>query len=285
MHFSVTERAPFLAACVQLRAGIDRAANLAAALRLIGKAADKGARFIATPEMTNVLDRNADRLFSTLPDEAGLSEIGAFSDVAARRRIHLLIGSMAVKTGPRRAANRAFLFGPDGRILARYDKIHRFDVDLPGGESWRESNVYDAGEKAVIVETPLARFGLSICYDVRFPGLYRRLAQAGAEVLLVPAAFTRQTGIAHWRTLLLARAIETGSFVMAPAQGGDHEDGRATYGHSLIVGPWGDPLAESPHDDPGIILAEIDLSKSAEARRRIPNLALETSPEVITIKT
>jgi predicted amidohydrolase len=275
----------FLAACVQMRSGVERARNVAAALELIADAAGKGARFIATPEMTNVLDRNADRLFASLPEEDALAEIAAFAEAAKRWSTHLLIGSMAVKTGVRRAANRSYLFGPDGRILARYDKIHRFDVDLPGGESWRESNVYDAGRNAIVVETPLARLGLTICYDVRFPSLYRRLAQAGAELLLIPAAFTRQTGVAHWRTLVIARAIETGSFVMAPAQGGDHEDGRATYGRSLIVGPWGDPLAECPHDDPGVILAAIDPGKSAEARRRIPNLALETAPEVLTIRS
>lgn len=267
-----------------MRSGVDRPTNLDTALGLIDEAAGRGAQFVATPEMTNVLDRNADRLFASLPDEAGLAEIAAYSAAAQRLKIHLLIGSMAVKTGARRAANRSYFFGPDGRLLARYDKIHRFDVDLPGGESWRESKVYDAGERAVIVETGLARIGLSICYDLRFPGLYRRLAQAGAEILAVPAAFTRQTGIAHWRTLICARAIETGSFVIAPAQGGDHEDGRATYGRSMIVGPWGDPLAECPHDDPCVILAEIDPGKSSDARRRIPNLGLETAPEVITIR-
>lgn len=280
----MTDRGPFLAACVQMRSGVERKRNVEAALALIDEAARRGATFVATPEMTNILDRNADRLFTALPEEAALVEIAAFAEAARRLSIHLLIGSMAVKTGPRRAANRSYLFGPDGRILARYDKIHRFDVDLPGGESWRESNVYDAGGRAVVVDTPFARLGLTICYDVRFPSLYRRLAQAGAELLLVPAAFTRQTGAAHWKTLLTARAIETGSFVVAPAQGGDHEDGRATWGRSLIVGPWGDPLAECPGDDPGVILAAIDPGKSAEARRRIPNLALETAPEVFTIR-
>ena len=281
----MSERASFIAACVQMRSGVDRARNVESALALIGEAAAKGAHFIATPEMTNVLDRDADRLFATLPEESGLAEIEAFSGAAARYGAFLLIGSMAVKTGPRRAANRSYLFGPDGRLVARYDKIHRFDVDLPGGESWRESNVYDGGDRAVVVETPLARVGLSICYDVRFPTLYRRLAQSGAEMLVVPAAFTRQTGKAHWRALLIARAIETGSFVAAPAQGGDHQDGRSTFGRSLIIGPWGDPLAECPHDDPGVIFATIDPALSAEARRRIPNLALETAPEVLTIRS
>ena len=271
----------FLAAAVQMRSGVDRATNLRDALGLIDEAARRGAAFVATPEMTNVLDRDVGRLFQKLPYEDGLEEVPAFADAARRRKIHLLIGSMAVRTGERRAANRSYFFGPDGAIVARYDKIHRFDVDLPNGESWRESNVYDGGTSAVLARTPLAAIGLTICYDVRFPGLYRRLAQAGAEVLAVPAAFTKQTGIAHWRTLLTARAIETGSFVVAPAQGGRHEDGRETYGRSIIIGPWGDPLAENPSDEPGVIVAEIAPAKSAEARRRIPNLALESGVETV----
>ncbi|MBY0423423.1 MAG: carbon-nitrogen hydrolase family protein [Parvularculaceae bacterium] len=273
----------FRAAAVQMRSGVERSANLRDALALIEEAARNGARFVATPEMTNVLDRDANRLFRHLPPEDGLEEIGAFSDCAKRLGIHLLVGSMAVRTQDRRAANRSFLFGPDGAVIARYDKIHRFDVDLPNGETWRESNVYDRGNTAVIAKTSLAAFGLTICYDVRFPGLYRRLAQAGAEVLAVPAAFTKQTGIAHWRTLLTARAIETGSFVIAPAQGGRHEDGRETYGRSMIIGPWGDPLAENPSDEPGVVYAEIAPAKSGEARRRIPNLALETPVETIIL--
>lgn len=269
----------FVAACVQMRSGLDRRRNLDAALALVRRAAEQGAQFVATPEMTNVLDRDAGRLFSHLDTEDSLFEIEAFAAAARDLRIHLLIGSMAVRTDKRRAANRSFFFGPDGALIGRYDKIHRFDVDLPGGESWRESNVYDGGALAVLVETPIACFGLSICYDVRFPGLYRRLAQAGAEVLLAPAAFTRQTGEAHWRTLLAARAIETGSFVIAPAQGGRHEDGRETWGRSAIFGPWGDPLAESPDAEPGVTVAEIDPARAAEARSRIPNLALETAVE------
>ena len=283
MRFSMTDRS-FRAACVQMRSGIDRTANLEAALALIDEAASGGADFVATPEMTNVLDRDADRLFSHLPGEDDLVEAKAFADAARRLRIHLLIGSMAVRTGPRRAANRSFFFGPDGALVARYDKIHRFDVDLPGGESWRESNVYDGGDAAVIVDTPIARFGLSICYDIRFPGHYRRLAQAGADVLMVPAAFTRQTGEAHWRTLLAARAIETGSFIVAPAQGGRHADGRDTWGRSMIIGPWGDPLAESPDAEPGVILATVDPARAREARRRIPNLTLETAVETRIFK-
>lgn len=276
----MAEKNTFVAACVQMRSGIERAKNVAAARALIAEAAEKGARLIATPEMTNVIDRKADRLFETLPEEDALAEIAAFSEAAREHGVFLLIGSMAVKIGERRAANRSFLFAPDGSIAARYDKIHMFDVDLPNGESWKESNVYRPGGRAVLAKTPLAQIGLTICYDVRFARLYRTLAQAGAEVLCVPAAFTRQTGIAHWKTLLTARAIENGAFVVAPAQGGTHEDGRQTYGHSLIVGPWGEILAEADGDEPGVILAEIDPAAAAEARQRIPNLGLEQSFEV-----
>ncbi|MGE0407654.1 MAG: carbon-nitrogen hydrolase family protein [Amphiplicatus sp.] len=274
---------PFIVACAQMRAGIDRARNLRDAQALIAEAAGKGARLVVTPEMTNVLDRDAERLLRALPEEKDLEEIPAFAAAARKHGIWLLVGSLAVKTGPRRAANRSYFFSPEGAIAARYDKIHMFDVSLPNGEEWRESNVYAPGAEAVLVETPLAKLGLSICYDVRFPHLYRALARAGAEILCVPAAFTRQTGEAHWKTLLAARAIETGAFVVAAAQGGRHEDGRATWGHSLVIGPWGESLAESPDDAPGVLLAEIDVRKSAEARRRIPNLALEVAPKVLTI--
>ncbi|MCK5744906.1 MAG: carbon-nitrogen hydrolase family protein, partial [Oricola sp.] len=276
----MAEPGPFRAACVQMRSGIERARNVEDACALIAEAAQKGATFVTTPEMTNVVDRKADRLFETLPAEEALAEIGSFSEAAKRHSVWLLIGSMAVKVGDRRAANRAYLFAPDGSTAARYDKIHMFDVDLPNGESWKESNVYRPGEKAVLAKTPLAQIGLSICYDVRFPRLYRTLAQAGAEVLCVPAAFTRQTGLAHWKTLLTARAIENGAFVVAAAQGGTHEDGRQTYGHSLIIGPWGQILAEADGDEPGVILAEIDPAAAREARQRIPNLGLEQSFEV-----
>lgn len=278
------DRKSFRAACVQMRSGIDRAKNTQDALALIGEAARGGAKFIATPEMTNAVDRKASRLLEGLPGEDGLTEISAFSDAARTHGVWLLIGSMAVSAGNGKAANRAFLFAPDGGIAARYDKLHMFDVDLPNGESWKESRVYEAGKDAVLVETPLAKIGLSICYDVRFPHLYRALAQAGAEVLCVPAAFTRQTGMAHWRTLLTARAIENGAFVIAPAQGGTHEDGRETYGHSLIIGPWGDILAQAPGDDPGVIFAEIDPAAALEARRRIPNLGLEQNFKISIVK-
>jgi len=274
----------FLAACVQMRSGIDRAANVEAATALISEAAAGGAQFITTPEMTNVLDQDPKRLFSHLDTEQDAFEVEAFSGLALRHKVWLLIGSMAVRANDNRAANRSFLFSPDGRIAARYDKIHMFDVSLPDGESWRESKVYKPGEVTTAVEAPLGKIGLSICYDVRFHALYRALSQEGAEVLCIPAAFTKQTGEAHWETLLRARAIENGAFVVAAGQGGHHEDGRDTYGHSMIVGPWGKVLAASDSADPGVILARIDPEKTHQARAAIPNLALEPGYKVLNVK-
>lgn len=278
-----SERTVFKAACVQMRSGIDRARNVDDALTLIADAAQKGAHFIVTPEMTNAVDKDAARLSGSLPEGESIEEVSAFSEAASENGVWLLIGSMAINRGDGRLANRSFLFGPDGAVAARYDKMHMFDVALADGETWRESRVYHAGSAAVVVETPLAMLGLSICYDLRFPHLYRALARAGAEVLCVPAAFTRQTGKAHWKTLLTARAIECGAFVVAAAQGGHHEDGRETFGHSLIVSPWGDVLAEAKGDEPGVILAEIDPLRVKKAREQIPSLALETPVEVLTI--
>jgi deaminated glutathione amidase len=280
----VGNKTPFLAACVQMRSGLDRSRNTQDALALIAEAAKRGARFVATPEMTNVVDRKSSRLMAALPFEDTLEEVSAFSAAAKEHGIWLLIGSMAVNAGGGKAANRGFLFAPDGAIAARYDKLHMFDVDLPNGESWKESKIFAAGSEAVLVDTPLANIGLTICYDVRFPKLYRELAQAGAEVFCVPAAFTRQTGKAHWRTLLTARAIENGAFVIAPTQGGLHEDGRETYGHSMMIGPWGDILAEAPGDAPGLIIAEIDPAASLVARQRIPNLGLEQNFKISKVK-
>lgn len=279
-----SDRTVFRAACVQMRSGTDRARNLADALALIAEAAGKGAHFIATPEMTNAVDRNAQRLSASLPAGETLEEISAFGAAAEEHGVFLLIGSLAVNRGDGRLANRSFLFGPDGAVAARYDKIHMFDVDLDNGESWRESRVYAPGGKAVVARTPLASFGLSVCYDIRFPQLYRAMARAGAEVFCVPAAFTRQTGRAHWKTLLAARAIECGAFVIGAAQGGLHEDGRETFGHSMIISPWGETLAEARGDEPGVILADIDPARVAKARAQIPNLALESAFEVINLE-
>ena len=267
-----------------MRSGVGRETNLRDALALIAEAAGQGADFIATPEMTNAVDRKARRLLEGLPQEAALEEVAAFAEAAKTHGAWLLIGSLAASDGAGKAANRSMLFSPEGAIVARYDKLHMFDVDLPGGESWKESKVYAPGAEAVLVETPFAKVGLSICYDVRFPLLYRRLAQAGAEILCVPAAFTRQTGKAHWKTLLTARAIENGAFVIAPAQGGLHEDGRETYGHSMIIGPWGEVLAEASGDAPGVIVADINLKDAHDARARIPNLGLERDYKISIIK-
>jgi len=267
--------AGFRAACVQMRSGLAPETNVPAALELIGEAAGRGAALILTPEMTHALDQNPKRLFGHIDVEDKTAALGAFCDAARAHGAWLGIGSLAIKLEERRAANRSYLISPDGEIAARYDKAHMFDVDLPGGESYRESNVYKRGETAVAAETPLGRLGLTVCYDVRFPHLYRRLAQSGAQMIAVPAAFTRQTGAAHWEVLLRARAIETGAFVLAAAQGGRHEDGRETYGHSLIVDPWGEVLAEAGDDDPGVIVAEIDLAQVERARARIPAWRLD----------
>lgn len=261
------------AACIQMRSTTDVATNLEDALRLIRVAAAEGAEFIATPEMTNLLDIRPGQARPKIKLEAEDACLDPLSALAAELGVTLLIGSLAVALpNDDRFANRSFLIGPDGSVLARYDKIHMFDVEVGDGQTYRESKAYRAGREAVLVRTPIAQIGMTICYDVRFPHLYRTLAQAGAELITVPAAFTRVTGEAHWHALLRARAIETGCFVLAPAQGGLHEDGRETYGHSLIVSPWGEILAEAKGEEPGIILADLDLHQVAKARARIPAL-------------
>lgn len=257
-------------AAVQLRSGVNIRHNLLAAEALIRGAAGDGASFVATPEMTHILQRSPKRLFAAIKPEAQDEGVAFFSALAKELEIFLLIGSLAILKSEGRAANRSLLFGPDGKILARYDKIHLFDVSVSRKETWKESAVYDRGDAAVIEQINGATLGLSICYDLRFAKLYREYAKAGAQILAVPAAFTKPTGEAHWEALLRARAIETGSFVIAPAQGGLHEDGRTTYGHSLIVGPWGDIRAELNNDEPGYILADIDVDDVAAARSKIP---------------
>lgn len=261
----------FKAAMIQMRSGLDPAANIDAAARLIQRAKDEGAEYVLTPEMTNLLAAKRDQLFATIVDEAKDASLAALRDLARRLAITLHVGSLAVRMSPERAANRSFLIGPDGEIVARYDKIHMFDVDLANGESYRESNSYAPGERAVLADLPWGRLGLTICYDLRFPALYRALAEAGASFLAIPSAFTRQTGEAHWHALNRARAIENGCYVFAAAQGGKHENGRETFGHSLIIDPWGRVLAEGG-TDPGVILAEIDPATVATARTRIPSL-------------
>tara|TARA_R110000868_G_scaffold1516_7_gene12076 strand:- start:3656 stop:4498 length:843 start_codon:yes stop_codon:yes gene_type:complete len=265
-------------ACVQMRSGVEIAPNIAAASDLIRDAAGQGAQLVATPEMTNLLDIRPGKARPKIVPEADDQTLAAMRSLAAELGIWVLVGSIAVTLeGEDRLANRSVLIAPDGSVRARYDKIHMFDVEVGDGQSYRESRAYRPGERAVLAETEFGKLGMTICYDVRFPHLYRKLAQAGAGILTIPAAFTRVTGEAHWHVLVRARAIETGSFIIAPAQGGKHEDGRETFGHSLIVSPWGEVLAEKADDAPGVILADLDLDAVAIARRRIPSLGNDQS--------
>jgi deaminated glutathione amidase len=260
----------FTAACIQMRSGRDPLKNRDAAVAMAREAAGRGAHFVQTPEMTSLLERNRAALFEKVGPEAQDPTLNALREVARERGIVVHVGSIAVKAGDK-IANRGYLIGQDGEIVASYDKVHLFDVDLPNGESWRESSTYAGGDRAVLAETPWGWLGMTICYDVRFAALYRALAENGASFLSAPACFTKQTGEAHWHVLHRARAIETGSFMISAAQGGLHEDGRETFGHSLIVDPWGRVLAEAG-TEPGVIMAEIDVGLVADARARIPTL-------------
>jgi predicted amidohydrolase len=261
----------FTVGLIQMRSGLDPAANLDAAAKLIAEAKAAGADYVQTPEMTNVMEMRRERLFAAISAEEADPSLAAFRALARRHAIHLHVGSLAIKLAGERAANRSFLIDRAGEIMARYDKIHMFDVDLANGESYRESRNFRPGELAVAADLPWGRLGLTICYDLRFPGLYRALAEAGSSMLAIPSAFTRQTGEAHWHVLVRARAIENGSFVFAAAQGGAHENGRETYGHSLVVDPWGRILAEGGVE-PGVVIAKIDLAAVASARGRVPSL-------------
>ncbi|MEC9367433.1 MAG: carbon-nitrogen hydrolase family protein [Pseudomonadota bacterium] len=256
---------------VQMRCGREIAPNIEAAVEGIRDAVTSGAELVVTPENTNILELSTSRLFATVSHEAGNPALERLAGLARELGIWLHVGSLAVKLSDDKVANRAFMIGPDGGVIATYDKIHMFDVDLPGGESYRESKNYRPGRQAVIAELPWGRYGMTTCYDLRFAALYRTLAQAGASIIAVPSAFTRITGRAHWHVLLRARAIETGCYIVAAAQGGDHEVGRATFGHSMVVSPWGEIIAEAG-EDPCVILTDIDLSQVAEARQRIPSL-------------
>jgi predicted amidohydrolase len=258
-------------ACVQLRCSDDIAENVSTASALIREAHKMGAQFIATPENTGLMAADAGAKLEKSLAEQDDKALPQFTHLAEELGIWLVVGSLAIKVEEGKTANRSYLIGPNGRIAARYDKIHLFDVNLASGESYRESNTVAPGAEAVVAATPFARVGLSVCYDLRFPHLYRALAKAGAEILTVPSAFTETTGKPHWHVLLRARAIETGCFVIAPAQGGTHANGRKTYGHSLIVGPWGDILAEAGKN-PGLITADLDLGEVAEVRGRLPSL-------------
>jgi deaminated glutathione amidase len=262
----------FKAAAIQMRSGTDVGANVVAFEALVREAAGKGAAYVQSPEMTGALMRDKAALIASLKPQAEDRVAAKAAALAAELGIHIHVGSTAIALPGGKVANRAFLFGRDGALIATYDKIHMFDVDLDKGESWRESATYEPGATAAIAELPFARLGFAVCYDLRFPQLFRAEALAGAEVLTVPAAFTRQTGEAHWHVLLKARAIENGAWVIAAAQGGLHEDGRETFGHSLVIDPWGRIVAEADHDEPAVVMAEIDTQASADARRKIPNL-------------
>jgi predicted amidohydrolase len=259
-------------ALFQSTTGIDPAANARALEQAIAEAAEGGAEILFTPEMSGLLDRDSGRAGKNLRSEDEDEVLAALRQAAHRHGIWLHIGSLAVLVEGGKVANRGFVIDREGQIRARYDKLHLFDVDLPTGESWRESNVYSAGKGVVLVNgTPIGKLGLTICYDLRFPGLFARLAESGADVIAVPAAFTVPTGKAHWHILLRARAIEAGLFVVAAAQVGRHEDGRQTFGHSLVIDPWGEVLLDMG-EDRGVGFADIDLKRISDVRGRIPAL-------------
>ena len=264
-------------AALQMRSGMEPAGNIEALAALVAEAAAGGAQYLLSPEVTVAFAENPEglaRVARPLDGNPGLAAVGR---IAARHRIFLHLGSLAIALPDGRFANKSVLFGPDGNIAATYDKIHLFDATLPGIRQYRESATYRGGAEAVLADAAGFRLGFSICYDVRFGALYRALAEAGAEVIAVPAAFTVPTGEAHWEVLLRARAIETGCYVIAAAQGGVHENGRATYGHSIIIDPWGAVIAEIAGDTPGVLLADIDLGQVAAARAKVPSLANERS--------
>jgi deaminated glutathione amidase len=275
--------AKFTAACVQITSQREFAPNIQAVGDLVRRARDAGAELIMTPEITGMFEPKRDLHLAKATDEAGNPALAAFRDLARETGAWLLVGSLAIKLEAARLANRSFLLAPDGVIAARYDKIHMFDVDLENGESYRESALYRPGDSTVLAGLPWGTLGMTICYDLRFPYLYRALAQAGADFLSIPAAFTVPTGKAHWHVLQRARAIENGCFVFAPAQWGQHAEGRRTYGHSLIVDPWGEVLADAG-EGVGFITAEIDPAKIAEARRMVPALRHDRAVPVPQLK-
>jgi predicted amidohydrolase len=267
-------------AVIGMRSGRSPAANIEAAAALIKQARQGGASYVLTPEMTNIMELERARLFAALHPEESDPSVAAFREVARELGLYVHVGSLALKVAPEKAVNRSLLIDPRGEVVARYDKIHMFDVELGNGESYRESRSYRAGDLAVLTDLPFGRLGMTICYDLRFPALYRALAEAGATLLSIPSAFTRVTGEAHWHLLVRARAVENGCFVLAAAQGGRHESGRETYGHSLIVDPWGRVVAEGG-TEPQVVLADLDLGEVTAARTRIPALEHGRRFEVI----
>jgi deaminated glutathione amidase len=268
---SADQASTFTAGLIQMRTGLLPLANLDTAVRLIEEAKAAGADYVQTPEMTNIMEVKRERLFATIVAEESDPCLAAFRELARRLGMFIHVGSLAIKLLPEKAANRSFLIDRNGDIVARYDKIHMFDVDLAGGESFRESRTYRPGEIAVATDLPWGRLGLTVCYDLRFPALYRALAEAGCSFLAIPSAFTRQTGEVHWHVLIRARAIENGAYVLAAAQGGKHENGRETFGHSLVVDPWGRIIAEGG-SEPGVVLARINPAEVSAARTKIPSL-------------
>ncbi len=262
----------FKVAAIQMCSGVDPQKNAADMARLVRDAAAQGAVYVQTPEMTGAVQKDRKGLMAVLKDEANDVIVSTAQELARELGIHVHVGSTAIALDDGKIANRGFLFAPGGSRICTYDKIHMFDVDLDNGESWRESAVYRPGGEARVADLPFAKLGFAICYDVRFPTLFRTEAVAGAEVLTVPAAFTRQTGEAHWEVLLRARAIENGAFLVAAAQAGVHEDGRETFGHSMIIDPWGKVLASAGGSGEQIVIAEIDVEQVKAARSKIPNL-------------
>jgi predicted amidohydrolase len=260
----------FKVALVQMRSAMEPKANIAEALAAIEEAKSAGADYVLTPEMTNIIAKR-ERMMATIVEEERDPTLAALREAARKHSLYIHIGSLAIRASPERAANRSFLIDRRGDVVARYDKIHMFDVDLAGGESYRESHSYRPGDLAVVADLPWGRLGVTICYDLRFPALYRALAESGASFLSIPSAFTKPTGEAHWHVLMRARAIENGCFVFAAAQGGRHESGRESFGHSLIVDPWGQILAEGG-TEPAVILADVDPAQVTAARSRIPSL-------------
>lgn len=259
-------------ALLQMTSGIDPEANATTIVAAIGAAAQGGASMLFTPEMSGLLDRKRERATPNVVTEAEDLVLAAARQAAADADIWVTLGSLAIRRSDGRWANRAFVIDSSGEIAARYDKIHMFDVDLATGETWRESSAYAAGEEVVTVETPLGRLGLAICYDLRFPALFEELGRRHCDLIAIPAAFTVPTGKAHWHLLQRARAIEGSAYVVAAAQAGTHEDGRSTYGHSLVVDPWGDIVLDMG-DDAGLAFAEIDPARTAEIRGQLPSLA------------
>lgn len=280
-------KSTFRAAAVQMQSGVDVDRNIAALRRLVREAAIAGATYIQTPEMTGLLQKDRAQLMLSLREEKDDPVVKAAGELASEHKIYLHIGSTAIQRNDGKIANRGYLFGPDGQKITSYDKIHMFDVDLENGESYRESSAYEGGSTAKVAHLPFASLGFAICYDLRFPHLFREEALNGANVLTIPASFTKPTGEAHWEVLMRARAIENGAFVIAAAQAGKHEDGRESFGHSIIVDPWGRVLAMAGGSGEEIIFADIDVALSAGTRRMVPNLknTRKFDLEVLDVRT